>query len=183
MTQTESLLLYNTLKREKQVFIPQDPGRVTLYACGPTVYNYAHIGNARPAVIFDLLFRLLSRLYPEVIYARNITDVDDKINAAAAEQNVPIEVISKRYSDAYHTDMAALGVGLPTIEPRATQHIGQMIDMIKRLVNSGHAYEADGHVFFSVESFSDYGSLSGRDFSDMLAGARVEVSESKRHPG
>ena len=130
MTQTESFLLYNTLKREKQVFIPQDPGRVTLYACGPTVYNYAHIGNARPAVIFDLLFRLLSRLYPEVIYARNITDVDDKINAAAAEQNVPIEVISKRYSDAYHEDMAALGVGLPTIEPRATGHIPQMIDMI-----------------------------------------------------
>jgi cysteinyl-tRNA synthetase len=183
MTQTEPLLLFNTLKREKQVFIPQDPDRVTLYACGPTVYNYAHIGNARPAVIFDLLFRLLSSRYPRVIYARNITDVDDKINAAAAEQNVPIEVISKRYSDAYHTDMAALGVGLPTIEPRATQHIGQMIDMIKRLVNSGHAYEADGHVFFSVESFSDYGSLSGRDFSDMLAGARVEVSESKRHPG
>lgn len=183
MTQTEPLHLYNTLKREKQVFIPQDPDRVTMYACGPTVYNYAHIGNARPAVIFDLLFRVLSNRYSSVIYARNITDVDDKINAAAAEQNVPIEVISKRYSDAYHTDMAALGVGLPTIEPRATQHIGQMIDMIKRLIGSDHAYEADGHVFFSVESFEDYGSLSGRDFSDMMAGARVEVSESKRHPG
>lgn len=183
MTQTESLVLYNTLKREKQVFIPQDPGRVTLYACGPTVYNYAHIGNARPAVIFDLLFRLLSRLYPEVLYARNITDVDDKINAAAAEQNVPIEVISKRYSDAYHDDMAALGVGLPTIEPRATQHIPQMIDMIERLVESGHAYVAEGHVLFSVESFADYGSLSGRDFGDMIAGARVEVADFKRHPG
>jgi cysteinyl-tRNA synthetase len=183
MTQTESFLLYNTLKREKQVFIPQDPGRVTLYACGPTVYNYAHIGNARPAVIFDLLFRLLSRLYPEVIYARNITDVDDKINAAAAEQNVPIEVISKRYSDAYHEDMAALGVGLPTIEPRATGHIPQMIDMIERLVESGHAYIAEGHVLFSVESFPDYGLLSGRDFGDMIAGARVEVSDFKRHPG
>ncbi len=183
MTQTESFLLYNTLKREKQVFIPQDPGRVTLYACGPTVYNYAHIGNARPAVIFDLLFRLLSRLYPEVIYARNITDVDDKINAAAAEQNVPIEVISKRYSDAYHEDMAALGVGLPTIEPRATGHIPQMIDRIERLVESGHAYIAEGHVLFSVESFPDYGLLSGRDFGDMIAGARVEVSDFKRHPG
>jgi cysteinyl-tRNA synthetase len=183
MTESETLLLYNTLKREKQVFIPQDPGRVTLYACGPTVYNYAHIGNARPAVIFDLLFRLLSRLYAKVIYARNITDVDDKINAAAAEQNVPIDVISKRYSDAYHDDMAALGVGLPSIEPRATSHIPQMIDMIKRLIASGHAYEADSHVLFSVESFSDYGSLSGRDFGDMMAGARIEVADFKRHPG
>ena len=183
MTQTEPLLLYNTLKREKQVFIPQDPSRVTLYACGPTVYNYAHIGNARPAVIFDLLFKLLSNIYPEVIYARNITDVDDKINAAAAEQNVQIDVISKRYSDAYHDDMAALGVGLPTIEPRATGHIPQMIDMIKRLVDSGHAYEAEGHVLFSVESFADYGSLSGRNFNDMMAGARVEVADFKRHPG
>ncbi len=183
MTKTEPLLLYNTLKREKQVFEPLDPKRVTLYACGPTVYNYAHIGNARPAVIFDLLYRLLSSLYPEVIYARNITDVDDKINAAAAELNVAIDVISGRYADAYHSDMAALGVGLPTIEPRATEHIPQMINMIKRLISSGHAYEAEGHVLFSVESFADYGSLSGRNVSDMLAGARVEVAEFKRHPG
>jgi len=183
MIKTEPLLLYNTLKREKQVFEPLDPKRVTLYACGPTVYNYAHIGNARPAVIFDLLYRLLSSLYPEVIYARNITDVDDKINAAAAEQNVAINVISGRYADAYHSDMAALGVGLPTIEPRATEHIPQMINMIKRLISSGHAYEAEDHVLFSVESFADYGSLSGRDVSDMLAGARVEVADFKRHPG
>jgi len=183
MNQKEPLLLYNTLKREKQVFEPLDPSRVTLYACGPTVYNFAHIGNARPAVIFDLLYRLLSTRYPEVIYARNITDVDDKINAAAAEQNVAIEVISGRYADAYHSDMAALGVGLPTIEPRATEHIPQMINMIERLISSGHAYEAEGHVLFSVESFSDYGNLSGRDLSDMLAGARVEVADFKRHPG
>ncbi len=183
MTETEPLLLYNTLKREKQVFEPQDPNHVTMYACGPTVYNYAHIGNARPAVIFDLLYRLLSSRYPEVIYARNITDVDDKINAAAAEENVAIDVISGRYADAYHSDMAALGVGLPTIEPRATEHIPQMINMIERLVSSGHAYEAEGHVLFSVESFADYGSLSGRDVSDMLAGARVEVADFKRHPG
>ena len=183
MTETEPLLLYNTLKREKQVFEPQDPNRVTMYACGPTVYNYAHIGNARPAVIFDLLYRLLSSRYPEVIYARNITDVDDKINAAAAESNVSIDVISGRYADAYHSDMAALGVGLPTIEPRATEHIPQMINMIERLISSGHAYEAEGHVLFSVESFADYGSLSGRDVSDMLAGARVEVADFKRHPG
>jgi cysteinyl-tRNA synthetase len=183
MNQTEPLLLYNTLKREKQIFEPLDPARVTLYACGPTVYNYAHIGNARPAVIFDILYRLLSSRYPKVIYARNITDVDDKINAAAAEQNVGIEVISGRYVDAYHNDMAALGVGLPTIEPRATEHIPQMISMIERLISNGHAYEAEGHVLFSVESFADYGSLSGRDLSDMLAGARVEVAEFKRHPG
>lgn len=183
MTQTESLLIYNTLKREKQVFTPLNPERVTLYACGPTVYNYAHIGNARPAVIFDLLFRILSSLYPKVVYARNITDVDDKINAAAAQQNVPIEVISKRYADAYHDDMAALGVGLPTIEPRATEHIPQMIDMITRLIESGHAYEAEGHVLFAVESFDDYGSLSGRDVSEMLAGARIDVVDFKRHPG
>jgi len=183
MTQTEPLRLYNTLKREKQVFVPQDPNRVTLYVCGPTVYNYAHIGNARPAVIFDLLYKLLSSRYPKVVYARNITDVDDKINAAAAEQNVSIDVISSRYSEAYHSDMAALGVGLPSIEPRATEHIPQMIDMIERLVKSGHAYEAEGHVLFSVESFENYGSLSGRDVGEMIAGARIEVADFKRHPG
>jgi len=183
MTQTEPLRLYNTLKRKKQVFVPQDPNRVTLYACGPTVYNYAHIGNARPAVIFDLLYKLLSSRYPKVVYARNITDVDDKINAAAADQNVSIDVISNRYSEAYHSDMAALGVGLPSIEPRATEHIPQMIHMIERLVESGHAYEAEGHVLFSVESFKGYGSLSGRDVNEMMAGARVEVADFKRHPG
>ena len=183
MTQTKPLSLYNTLKREKQVFEPQDPNRVTLYACGPTVYNYAHIGNARPAVIFDLLYKLLSSRYPRVIYARNITDVDDKINAAAAQQNVAIDVISSRYADAYHTDMAALGVGLPSIEPRATEHIPQMINMIKRLIDNGHAYEAEGHVLFSIESYDDYGTLSRRDKSDMIAGARVEVAGFKRHPG
>jgi cysteinyl-tRNA synthetase len=183
MTETAPLLLYNTLKREKQVFVPQDPERVTLYVCGPTVYSYAHIGNARPAVIFDLLHRLLSTRYASVVYARNITDVDDKINAAAAEQNVPIDVISKRYTDIYHKDMAALGVGTPTIEPRATDHIPQMIDMIQRLIDSGHAYASEGHVLFAVESFAEYGALSGRDVSDMMAGARIEVADFKRHPG
>ncbi len=183
MTQAETLVLYNTLKHEKQVFVPQDPERVTLYACGPTVYNHAHIGNARPAVIFDLLYRLLSRIYPNVVYARNITDVDDKINAAAAQQQVPIEVISNRYSDAYHEDMAALGVGLPGIEPRATEHIPQMIDMIKRLLESGHAYRANDHLLFAIESYPQYGELSRRDMREMIAGARVEVAEFKRHPG
>jgi len=183
MTQAEPLLLYNTLKREKQVFVPQNPERVTLYVCGPTVYNYAHIGNARPAVIFDLLYRILSSRYPGVIYARNITDVDDKINAAAAEQKVTIDVISKRYIDAYHEDMAALAVGQPSIEPRATDHIPQMISMMKRLIGGGHAYEAQGHVLFSIDSFADYGSLSRRDISEMKAGARVKVADFKRHPG
>ena len=124
-----------------------------MYVCGPTVYNYAHIGNARPAVIFDLLQRLLKQYYAEVIYARNITDVDDKINEAAAELGVPIAEISSKYADAYHADMAAIGVELPDIEPRATDHIGQMINMIQRLVDAGHAYEAEGHVLFDVESF------------------------------
>lgn len=183
MTQTKPILLYNTLKREKQVFVPQDPERVTLYVCGPTVYSYAHIGNARPAVIFDLLHSLLSTRYPRVIYARNITDVDDKINAAAAEQNVSIDVISEQYTDIYHKDMAALGVGTPSIEPRATDHIPQMIEMIQRLVDSGHAYATEGHVLFAVESFTGYGALSGRDVADMIAGARVEVADFKRHPG
>jgi cysteinyl-tRNA synthetase len=183
MTQTNSLQLYNTLKREKQVFVPQDPERVTMYVCGPTVYSYAHIGNARPPVIFDLLYRLLSSQYPKVVYARNITDVDDKINAAAAEENVPIDVISKRYTEIFHSDMAALGIGRPSIEPRATDHITQMIDMIKRLIQNGHAYEANGHVLFAVESFDDYGSLSGRDIDEMIAGSRIEVADFKRHPG
>lgn len=183
MDQTEPLLLYNTLQREKQVFVPQDPKRVTLYVCGPTVYSYAHIGNARPAVIFDLLYRILATRYPLVVYARNITDVDDKINAAAAEQNVPIDVISRHYTEIYHRDMAALGVGTPTVEPRATAHIPQMIRMVQQLIDSGHAYVADGHVLFSVESFPEYGVLSGRDVAGMIAGARVEVADFKRHPG
>lgn len=178
-----SIRIYNTLSREKETFVPLDPQRVTLYACGPTVYNYAHIGNARPAVIFDLLFRVLSRRFPKVIYARNITDVDDKINAAAAEQGVAIDVITRRYAAAYHEDMAALGVGRPTVEPRATDHIPAIIDMIQRLIARGHAYEAEGHVLFDVEAFPDYGQLSRRDRREMIAGARVEIAPYKKHPG
>ena len=178
-----SIRLYNTLSREKQEFEPLDPKRVTMYVCGPTVYNYAHIGNARPAVIFDLLQRLLKQYYAEVIYARNITDVDDKINQAAAELGVPIAEISSKYADAYHADMAAVGVKLPDIEPRATDHIEQMLKMIQRLVDTGHAYEAEGHVLFDVESFDKYGALSGRDIREMLAGSRVEVATFKRNPG
>jgi len=178
-----TIRLYNTLSRQKQVFEPQDPNRVTMYACGPTVYSYAHIGNARPAVIFDLLHRLLQQQYPSVVYARNITDVDDKINQAAASLGVPISEISAKYADAYHQDMAAVGVELPDIEPRATEHIGQMIDMIQRLIDAGHAYAAEGHVLFDIGSFDEYGMLSGRDKDDMQAGARVEVASFKQNPG
>jgi len=178
-----TISLYNTLTREKQVFEPLNPERVTMYVCGPTVYNYAHIGNARPAVVFDLLHRLLQLHYPEVVYARNITDVDDKINEAAASQGVPISEVSGKYADAYHQDMAAIGVRLPTIEPRATQHIAPMIEMIQRLIDAGNAYVAEDHVLFDVESFDQYGVLSGRDLRDMVAGSRVEVAPFKRNPG
>ena len=178
-----SIRIYNTLTRRKEDFKPLNPEQVTVYACGPTVYNYAHIGNARPAVIFDLLYRVLSRRFEQVIYARNITDVDDKINQAAADEGVDIEVISRRYADAYHQDMAALGVQRPTIEPRATEHIPQIIAMIERLIDSGCAYEAEGHVLFDVASFPDYGRLSRRDRREMIAGARVEVAPYKKNPG
>ena len=178
-----TLYLYNTLTRTKQPFEPLDSERVTMYACGPTVYNYAHIGNARPAVIFDLLYRVLDSHYPNVIYARNITDVDDKINAAAAEQGVEIGVITRRFTDAYHEDMAALGVRPPTIEPRATEHIDQIVNMIDRLIESGHAYCAEGHVLFDVTTYDEYGRLSRRDRREMIAGARVEVAPYKKNPG
>jgi cysteinyl-tRNA synthetase len=175
--------IYNTLTREKEVFEPLDAGRVTMYVCGPTVYNYAHIGNARPAVVFDLLHRLLKLHYEIVVYARNITDVDDKINDAAAELGVPISEISTKYTDAYHQDMAAIGVGRPTIEPRATAHIEPMIRMIERLIDAGSAYEAEGHVLFDIEGYERYGRLSRRDTRDMVAGSRVEIAPFKKNPG
>jgi cysteinyl-tRNA synthetase len=177
------LYLYNTRTRRKERFVPLDPARVTLYACGPTVYNYAHIGNARPPVVFDLLARVLRRRYPNVVYARNITDIDDKINQSAIEQGVPIEVITDRYTKAYHEDMGALGVGPPDIEPRATHTIGPIVAMIERLIASGHAYAADGHVLFSVGSYADYGKLSGRSTEELIEGARVEVAPYKRDAG
>ncbi|MFO0043678.1 MAG: cysteine--tRNA ligase [Pseudomonadota bacterium] len=177
------LVLHNSLTRRREVFDPADPARVTMYACGPTVYNYAHIGNGRPAVVFDLLARLLRRRYPTVVYARNITDIDDKINAAAAELGVPISVITDRFTAAYHEDMAALGVAPPDFEPRATATIGPIVSMIERLVASGHAYAAEGHVLFAIETFADYGRRSGRSIEEMIAGARVEIAPYKRHPG
>jgi len=178
-----TIRLYNTLTRKKQVFEPLDPTRVTMYVCGPTVYNYAHIGNARPAVVFDLLYRVLCLHYEQVVYARNITDVDDKINEAAAELGVPISKVSRQYADAYHADMAAIGVGEPTVEPRATDHIAVMIEMIGRLIDDGFAYAAEGHVLFDIEAYDRYGALSGRDRRDMIAGSRVEVAPFKRNPG
>ena len=177
-----SLILYNTLTRRKEAFAPRDPARVTMYVCGPTVYNYAHIGNARPAVVFDVLFRLLLARYPQVIYARNVTDVDDKINTAAKSQGVPIKTITDKYVEIYRADMGSLGVLPPTIEPCATDHIAQMIAMIATLMKNGHAYAAEGHVMFDVPSFAGYGQLSGRNRDDMIAGARVEVAPFKKDP-
>ena len=174
--------LTNTLSGEKEAFVPSDPDHVTMYVCGPTVYNYAHIGNARPAVVFDVLYRLLRRRFSAVTYARNFTDVDDKINAAANAENVPISRITERYIDIYHDDMSALGVLSPDLEPRVTEHIPEIINMAENLIDKGHAYAADGHVLFHVPSFADYGALSGRDRDEMVAGARVEVAPYKRDP-
>ncbi len=177
------LQLYNTLTRKKEDFQPGDPARVTLYVCGPTVYSYAHIGNARPAVVFDVLYRLLRRAYPSVIYARNITDIDDKINKAALDAGVPFTDITEKFAQIYRDDMAALGVLPPDLEPKVTENMPAIVDMIARLVKSGHAYEAEGHVLFHVASFAAYGHLSKRAPDDMLAGARVEVAPYKKDPG
>ena len=177
------LHLYNSLTRRREAFAPADPARVTMYVCGPTVYNFVHIGNARPYVVFGVLADLLRRRFGALTYARNITDVDDKINAAASEQGVPIGAITDRFAAAFREDMAALGVAPPDIEPEATAHIAQIIAMIQRLIASGHAYAADGHVLFAVGSFPAYGALSRRAREDMLAGARVEVAPYKRDPG
>ena len=178
------LSLYDTMTRAKRPFVPVNPDRVTMYVCGPTVYNYAHIGNARPVVVFDVVFRLLRRLYgaDHVLYAANVTDVDDKINLKAAQEGVAIDVITARYLDAYHADMSALGALKPTFEPRATQTMDTIIAMIGTLVRANAAYEAQGHVLFNIEAYSDYGQLSGRSLDDMIAGARVEVAPYKQHP-
>ena len=177
-----ALKLYNSLTREKQDFKPLNPAHVRLYACGPTVYNFAHIGNARMAVVFDLLTNLLRTLYPKVTYASNITDIDDKIIAAAKESGQPCEEITCKYADIYNRDMAALGVKAPDIQPRATQHIPQMIALIETLIAKGHAYEGQGHVLFNVPSFPAYGGLSGRSRDDQIAGARVEIAPYKKDP-
>jgi len=178
-----TLVLHNTKSGRKEPFEPLNPQNVTMYVCGPTVYNPPHIGNARPAVVFDLLYRVLKRLYPRVTYARNITDIDDKINKQAHDQGVPFYEISGKYAKIYNQDLAALGVLPPDIEPYATQHIPQIIAMIGELIDKGHAYEAQGHVLFDVTSYPQYGSLSHRKLEDMLEGARVEVAPYKKNPG
>lgn len=179
-----TLKIHDTLAREKRDFVPADPKRVTMYVCGPTVWNHAHIGNFRPVVVFDVLYRVLRSLYGEdaVVYARNVTDVDDKINKKAAEEGVDISVITERYLAAYHQDADALGALRPNVEPRATDHIGAIVEMIGKLVDNGSAYAAEGHVLFDTQSFPDYGQLSGRPLDEMIAGARVEVAPYKRHP-
>ncbi len=177
-----TLRLYNTLSRSKDDFRPLRPRRVGLYVCGPTVYDYAHIGNARPVVVFDVLYRLLRRLYGGVTYVRNITDVDDKIIAASEETGEDIGSITERTTRAFHEDMAALGNLEPDHEPKATQHISQMIRLVEALLASGHAYESQGHVLFNVPSWEDYGRLSGHNREELIAGARVEVAPYKKDP-
>ena len=174
--------LYDTMARQKRTFVPLDPERITMYVCGPTVYGRAHIGNARPAVIFDTLARLLRHTFGKdsLVYARNVTDVDDKIIAAAQAEGVEPHVITERFERLYLEDMGALGVAPPDVAPKATQEIGPMIAMIERLEKLGHAYEAMGHVLFSVPSDPDYGALSRRERDQMIAGARVEVAPYKR---
>jgi len=176
-----NIKLYNTLARKKQNFIPINSNRVTMYICGPTVYSYPHIGNARGPVIFDILAGLLKREY-ELIYVRNITDLDDKIYEAAKSEQSDVSEITERYTKIYHQDISALGVKDPDIEPRATDHIKEMIEMIESLLAKGYAYENEGHVLFSVDSYSDYGSLSNRQHEDQIAGARVAIAAYKKNP-
>ncbi len=178
------ILLHNTLTRQKEPFHPIDPKRVRLYVCGPTVYSYAHIGNARPVIVFDILFRLLRHTYGEahVVYARNITDIDDKIIDRAKTEGIAIGALTERTAKAYQDDMIGLGCLPPSLEPRATEAIAAMQAMIGQLIARGHAYTAQGHVLFSVPSMPDYGRLSGRSLDDMIAGARVEVAPYKQHP-
>ena len=175
--------IYNTLTKEKELFQPLDDQSIKMYVCGPTVYSYAHIGNARPAVIFDTLYRLLKNIYPEVIYVRNITDVDDKINEAAKKLNKPISYITEKYTDIYHEDMRSLSVLSPNHEPRVTDNIAQIISMIQRILDNKKAYINDNHILFDITSFDQYGKLSNRDMDEMLSGARVEVAEYKKTPG
>ncbi len=174
--------LHNSLTGRKETFVPADPRRPTIYVCGPTVYNYAHIGNARAAVVFDVLFRLLKQRFGDVLYARNVTDVEDKIIKAAAERGLSTEAVAAEFTRAYDEDMAALNVLRPTVEPFATRHIPGMLAMIATLIETGHAYAADGHVLFHVPSFADYGRLSRRSRDEMIDGARVEVAPYKRDP-
>ncbi len=187
------LRLYNSLTRKKEDFVPLDRANVRMYVCGPTVYDHAHIGNARPVIVFDVLYRLLRHLAErgewdggkgetKVTYVRNITDVDDKIMERAAAEGVSIDELTGRTTDQYHADVAALGCLPPDIEPRATEHVGEMKALIQILIDKGHAYEAEGHVLFNVDAWEAYGELSGRSTDEMIAGARVEVAPYKKNP-
>ena len=177
------LLLTNSAGGAKSVFEPIDPEHIRMYVCGPTVYNLVHIGNARPVVVFDTLFRVLKALYPKVTYARNVTDIDDKIIVAARARDIDIATLSEEFTEKFRTDMMALNNLTPTVEPKATEHVEGMLDLSRRLIEKGHAYVSEGHVLFDVTSMDDYGLLSGRQLDDMQAGARVEVASYKRHPG
>jgi cysteinyl-tRNA synthetase len=177
------LYLHNHLTRGKERFEPIDPSNVRMYVCGPTVYDLVHVGNGRAVVVYDVLYRLLRHLYPKVTYVRNLTDVEDKINARAAEIGIPIASLTEQTTADFHRDIADLGALPPDVEPRATGHIHEMIDIIERLIASGHAYEAQGHVLFAVGSFAGYGRFSGRNAEELLAGARVDVAPYKRDPG
>jgi cysteinyl-tRNA synthetase len=177
------LYLHNHLTRRKERFEPVDPSNVRIYVCGPTVYDLAHVGNARPEVVYDVLVRLLRRLFPKVTHVRNITDVEDKINARAAVLGISIGELTAKTTNDYHQDVGALGVPPPDVEPTATGHIAEMIQIIERLIAAGNAYEAEQHVLFSVPSFKDYGKFSGRNAEELLAGARVDVAPYKRDPG
>lgn len=177
------LQLYNTLTRKKEAFQPIDENHIRMYVCGPTVYDRPHLGNARSVVVYDVLYRLLSQLYPKVTYARNITDVDDKINAQALANGEPISALTGRVEGWFKADMAALNCLDPSVEPHATHHIKQMIEIIEKLISSGHAYVSEGHALFAVDSYKEYGQLSGRKLDELEAGARVEVESYKRHPG
>lgn len=182
MTEQPQLTLYNSLTRQKEPFTPQDPKRVTMYNCGPTVYSYAHIGNARAAVVADVLFRVLRHIYGEdhVVYARNITDVDDRIIQSAKETGRPISEITEKYARIYNEDLAAIGCLPPTHQPKATEHISHMIEMISGLIGKGYAYESDGHVFFDVSQYEDYGKLSGNTLEALRGGDRVGEGEVAR---
>ncbi len=177
------LKIFNTLHNKKETFVPSDPKHIRMYTCGPTVYNYAHIGNARPAVVSDLLVRLLKYIYPKVTYVSNITDIDDKIIKRANEINKPIKEITEKFEIIYNEDMSALLVNKPDIQPRATEYISDMIDLVEKMIKNGCAYSVEGHVLYDVSSYPAYGALSGRDIKEQIAGSRVEVASFKKNPG
>ena len=178
-----NLKLYNTLERKLSNFNPIDPKNIKIYACGPTVYDFIHIGNARPLVIFDVLVRVLRNLYPKVTYVRNITDVDDKINQRAKEKKISISELTNLTIKNFHDDCLSLGNLIPEYEPKATDHINEMIEMIEKLIYKGFAYVSSNNVLFSIEKYNKYGELSGRSLDDMISGSRVNIAEYKKNPG